>query len=751
VRLTSFSYRAYLPPVRAPFHSLFSLSVPVVLAIAFAVVYAALGPGNFFSVDEVLVQEMAQAVYQRGTLEVPAMNTAIRGSEDAYYAHRGPALAYIALPLVALGNLLDELAGSMNGGAAAGPPLGTVEHPLRWGGRLAIFTALITNAVAGGMTVALLYLISLRLGVAHKVALSFGISMGVATLLASESTHFFQHPLESLTLLLGFWFLSSRDPQTAHRDAWFGGLSLGLALLSRPNTLPAAVVIWVYGAIVASAKTDPEIRRSWLRIVARSSAGPATGAFLYLMYNYVQFGNVLDSGYGDEQGILRLTLIGPVRALIAYLFSPSLSLFLFAPVLLMIPMTWRESLTRWPLETKCIALASIVHFVPIALVPEWDGAISYGPRYMLAPMLFLSLTALPAFEKAFTGRRRNWLFTIVTLVMFGACIQLAGMSVYVATNEWYYNAQNIYRDRAFIFLPYASPVVVHLRDLAAGRNLAPWALRAISEPGPALFFLMSLGLAGVASFRHLWMTRDGVSESHLPKAAVAAMSLLIVYGFASTSPVRTPIQSRIVENTVAGLMLQEAGRDVESQELSALVLTQDPGNKFALHNLAVLHEKTGNAGEAKLLYERALATDPSFAPSANKLSNYQQTIFSLTTQAQDCASARECYEAGKRIWDLGGKAPALTIWEQAGLRYPEEAWLIRNVGRARYDLADFEGAARDYRKALDLSPGDNGIRTDLAWALLAASQINEARQLCLEVLAEDPSNEAARAILARLR
>src|SRR5688572_2710774 len=107
----------------------FRLSDPVLLTILFSSLYIAIGPGCFFSVDEVVVQEMAQAVIVRGTLEIPAMNTTAQGRGGAHYAHRGPALGYVALPLVAFGHFLDDHFGSLKGGSAAGPPLGTQQHP----------------------------------------------------------------------------------------------------------------------------------------------------------------------------------------------------------------------------------------------------------------------------------------------------------------------------------------------------------------------------------------------------------------------------------------------------------------------------------------------------------------------------------------------------------------------------------------------------------------------------------------------
>jgi Flp pilus assembly protein TadD len=75
---------------------------------------------------------------------------------------------------------------------------------------------------------------------------------------------------------------------------------------------------------------------------------------------------------------------------------------------------------------------------------------------------------------------------------------------------------------------------------------------------------------------------------------------------------------------------------------------------------------------------------------------------------------------------------------------------MRNVARCRYDLADFEGAVRDYRKLAAALPADGMARTDLAWALLRAGRLDEARSICEAVLARDPGNAGARAILGQM-
>ena len=91
-------------------------SPQVMLFLTFATFYFAIGPGNFFSTDEVRVDETAQAVLLRHTLDIPLMNDSRIGRAQSYYTVNGPGFPFAALPFVYLGLKLDDALGSMNGG-----------------------------------------------------------------------------------------------------------------------------------------------------------------------------------------------------------------------------------------------------------------------------------------------------------------------------------------------------------------------------------------------------------------------------------------------------------------------------------------------------------------------------------------------------------------------------------------------------------------------------------------------------------
>src|SRR5438445_3647503 len=263
-----------------------------VLLVTFAALYFAIGPGNFFAVDEVAVEETAQALILRRNLDIPLMTDARQGRAQSYYALKGPGLPFAALPFVYLGLKLDGAFGSMNGGPLAGPPIGFGEQPLRWGGRLALSTCLIVNALVGGAIVAVLFMIGMRLSGNRRASLMMACAAGLATMVMSDATHFFQHPMAALMLMLGFWFFAGQKSDELERRGLYGGLSLGIAILTRPDAAPAAALLWAYGAVTAW-RTVANLPGRWARMIKRSvvaGIGPAASVAGYLYYNDLKFG-----------------------------------------------------------------------------------------------------------------------------------------------------------------------------------------------------------------------------------------------------------------------------------------------------------------------------------------------------------------------------------------------------------------------------------------------------------------------------
>ena len=282
----------------------------MLLLLTFACFYYAINPGNFFSIDEAMEQETAQALILRRTIDIPVMVDARFGRGKNWYTVKGPGLPMVSLPFVYLGIKLDDAFGSLNGGQLAGPPVGPEQQPLRWSGRLAISSALIVNAIAGGAIVAVLFMVGTQLSPKPRAAMLMAIAAGLGTLVMSEATHFYQHELDALMVILAFWFFSAKNPRELMSSAIFGGLSLGVAILARPDAVPAAVIIWLYGVAVAW-KLVRDLPDRWPRMMRRTLlavVGPMGAVAGTMYFNYLRFGSVLQFGYTEDRARFVLDL-----------------------------------------------------------------------------------------------------------------------------------------------------------------------------------------------------------------------------------------------------------------------------------------------------------------------------------------------------------------------------------------------------------------------------------------------------------
>jgi len=611
------------------------LPVPLILLLTFAAFYFAIGPGNFFAIDESMQEETAQALILRHTLDIPVMVDARFGRGRTWYTLKGPGLPMVSIPFVYLGLKLDDAVGSMSGGQLAGPPVGPMEQPLRWGGRLAISASLIVNALAGGAIVAMLFMVGMQLSPNRRAALLMAISAGLATLVMSEATHFYQHELDALMAITAFWFFSRRETDDLDHRGLLGGLCLGVAILSRPDALTAVVVLWLYGAASAW-RVVRDFGDRWPRMVRRTilaAAGPLCGAAGSMYFNYLRFGNILQFGYIEDRARFVLDVPQITRAVGAYLFSPGLSIFLFAPPLILALAVGRQAYRRWPLETITVVAASVAHLLLISSMKTWSGDLSFGPRFMLESIVLLMPLTLPAFEIAVEGslRMRS---AVAAVLGLGLAVQLLGIGVNVGIIDVRRIAAGVVAHNAWAFVLKVSPLVVDLQELVARRHLSPWALRALAKPDAALLLLIALvaiALFGAWRIFHYLRTREaelaGSGGTALPIAIVLIAVAPILIGFAIARPISESPDAQAHEAFSAGIAAQQAGHAVLAEEDYAMVLSLYPYNEASRFNMGVLEQDAGRMNEAIAMYQELLKKDPKFSPAERNIEYLMRTRF----------------------------------------------------------------------------------------------------------------------------
>lgn len=232
----------------------------------------------------------------------------------------------------------------------------------------------------------------------------------------------------------------------------------------RAATRPAAL------AREAAAAPTPAPARLTARALTERLLAPlaafslplALCAVIVLWHNAVRFGSPLNSGYADE-GFTTPFYVG----LYGLLLSTGKSVFLFSPITLLGLAGLRWLWRRRPAETLLaggVFLVTILYYAPWW---AWYGGWSWGPRFLVPvlPFLVLPIGALLL--------ERRWARpATIVLALAGLGIQLLGALIDFNPYIVEIVADNPENEAKYIFYPWLSPIIGHLRYLVKGQHLA---------------------------------------------------------------------------------------------------------------------------------------------------------------------------------------------------------------------------------------------------------------------------------------
>lgn len=449
--------------------------------IAFFLLYALLTRGHFFSTDEVSVYHQTRSLWERGDLSVePILNT-VPGRGGHAYAPYGVGQSILALPLYGLGKgvkaLLTRVDASSWTQTLAGPRIGRDSAAL-WGGEVEIFFVNLLGALAGAALVTVFLLFNIRLGVSPRYALISAVFLGLATHVAGFSTTFFQHSCESLFLLSSFYFLFSYSQTGSSRTLRSAGICAAGMILVR---VPAAVVLPVlslYLAWIAWCRLPTAGLREKLWAVCNEClpfvTPVAAGIFLAALVNYSKFGEFSVSGsYAKLVGFDTPVLVG----LHGFLLSPGRSVFLFTPLLLLMPMYFGAFARHYRAEASAIAGMGVTYLLFYANAYLWHGGWCFGPRYLLAAVpLFL----LPLGPRLASLRPIGWL-GVAPFALAGLFIEILHFSVNIS---YLYNRENYSRFQppfGYLYIPEASEIPAAFRALRDWDSCVDFWLRNVAQ------------------------------------------------------------------------------------------------------------------------------------------------------------------------------------------------------------------------------------------------------------------------------
>ncbi|NJP05513.1 MAG: hypothetical protein HC837_07785 [Chloroflexaceae bacterium] len=403
-------------------------------------VYLLTNGGQTFSSDGEIMFQTAMRIADAHTLTLQPERAylfpqVVQGQGGFYFSRYGLGQPLAAVPFYMLGS------------SVLGPLLvvGSTPPHLEMGH----FTALLLPIVATAVSAAVLCAWSQRLYRQAWIGVAVGLLYGLATLAWPYTRFFFSEPLFTCCLVIAAFAIYLRS-------FGFAGLALGYAIATRLGgvmLLPAFLLyIWF---VQAHGSAWWQLTRPRLVAMLGWSLGLIPGFLIILANNWARFRTLYEQGY-DDQGFTGHIIEG----LWGLLFSPGKSVFLYAPLLLLLPVALVLFSRRFRAETALIVLISVTTLLQSAAWWIWWGGWGWGPRFLVPLMPFLMLPFGVLFERSFW--RMVLLFVFVPISIG---INLLGILVDFNEHLALVTQGKFEREVVYLYDWTQSPIVGHLQLL----------------------------------------------------------------------------------------------------------------------------------------------------------------------------------------------------------------------------------------------------------------------------------------------
>jgi hypothetical protein len=368
-------------------------------------VYGATAGGSLTSTDAVVTYDLTRSLVQHGSVALSGNLLGMRsqqGKDGRYYSPFGIGQSLYNVPFY--------LAGSMASRVLRARALKADSLPKA--------AVALGETVVAALIVQRTFWLSLAITGDAAGAACAAITLAFGSVLWPYARFGFNQPLACLLLLAAVTDAIATN-RSGQKAAFRSGVWMAGALLTRHELMLGALPIGLW-LLLGTGRA----RAQRLRDAGVYAGIVALGLGVWLAYNAARFGNPLDAGY------LRDPIPGfgsPVASgMLALLFSPSASIFLYTPMALagVIGLVWMVQRHRG----RGLLLSSLVllFFVFYATLGNWLGGRSYGSRYLLIVLPYLAcgwavlLCLVPA-------RRRTALFAGV--LVLGIAVQVPGVLV----------------------------------------------------------------------------------------------------------------------------------------------------------------------------------------------------------------------------------------------------------------------------------------------------------------------------------
>lgn len=289
--------------------------------------------------------------------------------------------------------------------------------------------AMLLNPIVTMLTACQLYLFARSLNASWKVSTGLAILFAFGTISVVYVKTLFGEPLAGLLLVVALYQSYNFTQDAKSRRVILSGIAIALAIGVNFSYVLLTIPIGLY---ILSAKRNLKLALLYgLPILLM-------GVFLGY-WNILRFGGIFETGYGignDVEGFTTPLFYGLTGLWLSFYKG----VFWFQPILLLglfgLKRLWDKQQSLLIVSLSII----LIHSTTYAMWWAWDGAWSWGSRFMLPILPIMCLYLLPVLKQSQSNR---FLRVIVGMIALGSCIlQLSGILYsYIPFYETVYNGE----------------------------------------------------------------------------------------------------------------------------------------------------------------------------------------------------------------------------------------------------------------------------------------------------------------------
>jgi hypothetical protein len=321
---------------------------------------------NFFSTsDSENMLNLSVSIYELQDMSIAIKSNLLTGEVVKDYSKYGLGLPLFLVPFLFLNDLLHAIFGSVDSNLVLALP----------------------NIVILAATAQIMFFIIINMGYSYKRGLFVALLAIFGTFVYPYAYFFLSEPLQALCIVLVVFCLYRSRKAVSANSSYFlnalGGIAYSYGILTK-----AAILIFLPLFVLYVLWTTQKTRNKNILLSVGSFIFPvAMFGVLIALLNYFRFGSMLEFGYGDEANMF----VNPISAGVGnFLLNPNKSLFLFAPVMLILPYALWKFNKKFKEEGWLIIALFISNLLLYSTWWAWEGGDSWGPRFLL-PLIPLSV------------------------------------------------------------------------------------------------------------------------------------------------------------------------------------------------------------------------------------------------------------------------------------------------------------------------------------------------------------------------